>query len=252
MQSKSEVRRGGRRLPTLIRLDRPRRDQLPCPVGLGLRQDELQLACFVAAQRQAGLVVAFDRQRWAAESGREPRHRLDGSGEVRETQAGQAGLGHASLQGSSGRPGGLPQHRAELVGRRTTRISQIDFMMMTVGDPAVGAHVVVNAGDGRALRGVGPDVKNLHRAAFAVRFQSNACGRRGLSLLEGHRTDPLDPGLGDDAWLEDHQRPAPVTALFHIEPFYALRPPQALDGHDRIVDGFLLLQRELQSEGERV
>ena len=69
----AELGRRGCRLAAMVGLDRARGDQRACALALGLRQQIFQLAGFVAAQGQPGLVIAFDQQLGALQGGRQPR-----------------------------------------------------------------------------------------------------------------------------------------------------------------------------------
>jgi hypothetical protein len=79
-------------LTTVVGLPGAGRDEGAGTLGLGFARQELQLAGLVAAEREAGLIVALDEEPRTPEQCGEPRQRLDGRRQVRQAQAGN-GLG---------------------------------------------------------------------------------------------------------------------------------------------------------------
>jgi hypothetical protein len=72
----------------MVGLDGPRRNQGARTQRPRLGKEELQFAGLVATKGQTGLIIPFDEKFWATQGRREPRHRLDGRGQVGKVKAG--------------------------------------------------------------------------------------------------------------------------------------------------------------------
>ena len=77
MQAKPTAGRQGGHLPAVVGLGRADRDQGFRAVGLRFGQQKFQLAGFIAAKSQAGLVIALDPQARAAQGRAQARHGFD-------------------------------------------------------------------------------------------------------------------------------------------------------------------------------
>ena len=80
---------GGRRQPRVVGLEAAGGEDHLRPFGQGVGHQQLQLAHLVAAQGQAGLVVALDPEGRAAQPGREARQRVKRRGKVSEREPGK-------------------------------------------------------------------------------------------------------------------------------------------------------------------
>jgi hypothetical protein len=85
----AELRRGRRGLAGMVRLRTAGGDDGVGAQRQRVAEQELQLAHLVAAQRQAGAVVALDPELRAAQRFREPRQRLQGRRRVLQAEARQ-------------------------------------------------------------------------------------------------------------------------------------------------------------------